>query len=542
MRAMSLVGEVPASGAAAWGRKKAIVFRDRAISYDGLARDVAAMASKLTGIGIEPGQRIAILMENRPEYVVAWFAVPAAGAVLVPLNTFLAPAELRRILEDSGATGLIVSAESLTRVEPALAHLPDLRHILLCDAPAADAAPARIPSRIRLTVPDAAPESRRPEPVRSRPPAGAEEIAVLVYTSGTTGEPKGVMLSHGNLLSNAESCIRAVGVTRKDRVILFLPMFHSFTGMVGILAPLMAGMTIVLCEKLDRAEIRRALRRHRPTIFPGVPSVFTAMAQAKISPLARWLNPVRLYVSGGAPLPLETLQRFEAKFRRPLCEGYGLSEAAPVVALNPPEGPRKPGSVGPPVPGVEVRIVDAEGRDADVDQPGELLVRGPNVMQGYYQRPAENVRVLQDGWLRTGDVARRDGDGYLFIVGRSKDIIISRGMNVYPREIEEVLERHPMVKEAAVIGVPDTSRGEVPFAFVIAHPGGAPGESELRRLCLDSLARYKVPRTIRVVEELPRNAAGKVMKQELRKMAGPLTLQAGIPLGRPAGRARRHGT
>jgi len=514
------LGEVIHRAAARWPRRTLLLFGRLRLSYGAADRRVTTLAARLRALGARPGDRIAIHMENRPEYLLAYFGIPASGAVAVPLNSFLSPPELHAILSDCGARALICSAASLEKLAPALDSLPDLRDLLVVD----DAAPGGLPAGQRcerLTLDsDAAPAD---DPA---PPAQVDSSApaVLIYTSGTTGKPKGVALSHQNLIANAEACIEAVGVSQRDRILVFLPMFHSFTEMVGMLTPVMAGMSIALCGKLDRAEVKRTIMRHRPTILPAVPSVYRAMAQARISPLARWLNPVRLYICGGSPLPLSTLRDFERTWRRPLCEGYGLSEAGPVVSLNPPQGPRKPGSVGRPLPGVAVSVAPVPGGALQQnDEPGELLVRSPAVMSGYWNLAEESRRTVRDGWLHTGDMARVDADGYIFIVGRSKEMLIYRGMNIYPREIEEVLAAVAGVKEAAVIGVPDASRGEVPCAFVELDAGARLSEGDLRHACQKALARYKVPRVIRVLEALPRNAAGKVLKTQLQTAAAQLS-------------------
>ncbi|HZI94001.1 MAG TPA: long-chain-fatty-acid--CoA ligase [Patescibacteria group bacterium] len=541
MKELRSIGEVPVRAAEIWGRRTALIFNNHRFSYDDLRRSVMALAAKLTETGLERGQRVAVLMDNRPEYLIAYFAVPAAGGTLVPLNTFLAQAELHDLFVDCGAAILITADASLRKAAPALRGLRDLREIIVCGEFGADPPPVPLHMNVSgFSISMAPDESRLPNSSPPTHPPGEEDVAVIVYTSGTTGTPKGVMLTHRNLLSNSEACIEAVGVTERDRILLFLPMFHSFTEMVGLLAPMMAGMSMVLCERVDRAEIRKAILRHRPTIVPAVPAVFTAMSQARVGALARWFNPVRLYISGGAPLSLETLQKFEELYRRPLCEGYGLSEASPVVAINPPVGVRKPGSIGLPLPGLRIRLLDTEGRAVEKGGTGELLVRGPNVMKGYFRRPEETARVLADGWLHTGDLVRMDEDGYLFVMGRSKDMLICRGMNVYPREIEDVLEGHPLVKEAAVVGVPDASRGEVPFAFIVGLPGQIIDEAELRRVCLARLARYKLPRVFKVVKELPRNPAGKVMKEALKAEA-LLSLPAERGSGGRADRARQAG-
>jgi long-chain acyl-CoA synthetase len=294
-------------------------------------------------------------------------------------------------------------------------------------------------------------------------------------------------------------------------------MFHSLTQMVCLVTPRLARLPVVLLPGVDRGAILRALRRYRPTIFVAVPAIYAAMAERRPGILTRVLNPVRLYVSGGAPLPADVLERFERGWKRPLCEGYGLSEAAPVVSLNPPGGIRKPGSVGPAVPGVEIKIRTDEGGEAPAGEVGEILVRGANVMLGYFGQPEETAAAIQDGWLWTGDLGRLDEDRYLFIAGRRKEMLIFRGMNIYPREVEEVLAHHPAVAEAAVIGLDDTDKGEEPHAAVALRPGRSAGSVELKRYCQERLARYKVPRSVLLLEALPKGPTGKILKDQVRE-------------------------
>jgi len=296
-------------------------------------------------------------------------------------------------------------------------------------------------------------------------------------------------------------------------------MFHSLTQMVCMIAPRLAALTVILLPGVDRRAIGAAIRRHRPTIFLGVPAIYAAMADRPPRLLSRLLNPVRVYISGASPLPSNVLRRFEHGWRRPLCEGYGLSEAAPVVSLNPVSGERRPGSVGPSIPGVTARIVREDGSGATAGEVGEIAVRGENVMAGYYRRPQETTAALQDGWLRTGDLGRMDAEGYIYIVGRQKEMLIFRGMNIYPREVEEVLLEHPDVAEAAVIGIDDSrGGGEIPHAAVALKRGERASERDLRDHCKQRLARYKVPRSVRVLDAMPRGATGKILKDEVRRM------------------------
>ncbi len=416
------------------------------------------------------------------------------------------------MLEDSGARCLFTTRRRLASLAPHTERLERLQWIVLVEGEEGAAAP--LPSRLRTVA--WADLAARGAAVTLPPAPTGGDLAILTYTSGTTGRMKGVMLTHANLLANARACLEAVHLRDRDRLLLFLPMFHSLTQLVCVIVPTLAMLTVVLLPGVDRAAIRAALRRHRPTIFLAVPAIYAAMAERPPGLLARRLNPVRLYICGGAPLPVDVLQRFEKGWSRPLCEGYGLSEAAPVVSLNPVEGERRPGSVGLPVPGVEVRIALEDGAPASAGEIGEVLVRGPNVMAGYHERPEETAAALRDGWLHTGDLGRLDADGYLYIVGRRKEMLIYRGLNVYPREVEEVLAAHPAVAEAAVVGLADPHRGEVPHAAVALRPGAAATARELRAFCLARLARYKVPRSILILPALPRNPTGKILKDEVK--------------------------
>jgi long-chain acyl-CoA synthetase len=304
--------------------------------------------------------------------------------------------------------------------------------------------------------------------------------------------------------------------------LLLLPMFHSFTEMVCMVTPVFNGGSIVLIEKISAAELRRHVLRYRPTILAAIPDVFASLAAAKPSLLARWLNPFRVYISGGAPLPGEIHRRFVRTWRRPLLEGYGLSEASPVVAVNPLHGVCKVGTVGLPIPDVEVRIVDDQLHTLPTGVPGEIAVRGPSVMLGYYNNPIATGETIRDGWLLTGDIGSMDADGYVTIHDRKKEMLIYRGCNVYPREVEEVLYSHPAVAEAAVVGWSDPVKGDVPIAFVVLREGQRATERELKRYCVERLARYKVPRQVFMERELPKTPTGKILKRELRKRSAEL--------------------
>jgi long-chain acyl-CoA synthetase len=348
-----------------------------------------------------------------------------------------------------------------------------------------------------------------------------EDLAVFIYTSGTTGHPKGAMLTHKSLISNAQDGSQAIEIVSQDKFLLFLPMFHSFTFTVCVLIPILKGSTIVLIGSVRALdEIKKAILFDRITTFIGVPAVYNVIASkptTTATKITKHISAIKFFISGSAPLPAPVIGKIEEKFGSPLIEGYGLSEASPVVAVNPRFGVRKVGSVGPPIPNVQVKIVDAELNELPVGETGELAVKGPNVMKGYYNLPeATEQALVEDGWLLTGDIARLDEDGYIYIVDRKKDMLLVRGINVYPREIEEALYTHPSIAECAVIGVPDESKGEVPKAFIVVREGETLTERDVRAFCKKHLAAYKIPKHFEFRPSLPKSATQKIMKRSLR--------------------------
>jgi long-chain acyl-CoA synthetase len=507
------LAELPRHGLELGDGRVALIHESSKTTFEDLESAERATAAGLIALGIARGERVAILLPNLLEYVHAYFGIPLAGAVTVPINTFLSPTEVAVVLADSRSRCLVTTRRRLATLAPHIESLPHLDTVILVEGEEGQVPP--IPARVRRVawedLPEVATAAALPRP------ASPDDVAVLTYTSGTTGRMKGVVLTHANLMANARSCLAAVKLRKGDRLLLFLPMFHSLTQLVCVIVPRLAALPVILLPGIDRSAIKAAIRKHRPTIFLAVPAIYAAMAEHPPGLLLRTFNPIRLYICGGAPLDMEVMRRFEAGWRRPLCEGYGLSEAAPVVSLNPVDGERRAGSVGVPLPGVTVRIARDGGGEAAPDEVGEIEVRGKNVMAGYHERPEETAAVLKDGWLRTGDLGRVDRDGYIYIAGRRKELLIFRGMNVYPREIEEVLSAHSAVAEAAVVGLPDPKRGDVPHAAVALRAGSSATESDLRTHCRERLARYKVPRSILLMDRLPRNATGKVVKETVRE-------------------------
>jgi len=469
--------------------KTALFWGDSRHSYGHYRDQVLGTARLLLDHGVKPGDRVAVWLKNCPEFVGALFGVLAADAVLVPINNFLKPAEVAYMLQDAGIEWVIAEAGH--------AGLPELQS--LC--PSLRVLPAE-------TLPTEAAEV--PAPAR-----GGDDLAVLIYTSGTTGHPKGAMLSHRNLLENVASCRVFLQLSEEDRLVVLLPMFHSFMLTVGLLLPLLSGASVVAVKGLNSPKhMIGEILQNQGTLLPAMAALFRALSQI---PAGIEFTSLRLCVSGAGPLPLEILHGFNARHPRvPLIEGYGLSEASPVVTVNPPGDP-KPGTIGVPIPGVEVSVQDDQGNRLADGVDGEICVRGGNVMLGYWNAPQKTAETIRNGWLLTGDIGHRRPDGWFVITDRKKDMLKPNGMNVYPREIEEVLYRFPGIREAAVVGEPCERRGERAVAFVSMDEGRVLDEHALNAFLKDNLADYKVPRRAIVLPALPRNATGKILKTALRE-------------------------
>lgn len=496
-----------AASAAAYPSKKALVFGSMKFSYKEVWKESCRAAGAIRQAGAEENERVAILLDNSPEFVFAYFGILMNGSIVVPINHMFKREEVAYILEDSSASVLITSRSYLKIAHEVNTMTENLRRILLVQ-------------EIKETGIDNAFCSKIEEKAQKN---SLDEEALFLYTSGTTGHPKAAVLTHGNLLANVRSSSQCISVKTSDAFICFLPLFHSFAATVCMLMPLHNGAsTVIMKSPRPVRKLIRAMRRNRVTIFVGIPSIFNILKDIKLS---RWVprfilkifNPVRLAISGAAALPAPVFTGFEKKFGLPLLEGYGLTEASPVVSLNPLKGGRKPGSIGLPIPEVQVKIIDEAGNRLETGQEGELCVKGPNVMKCYHGKPQETKITLKDGWLLTGDMAKFDAQGYIYIMGRKKDMVNVRGLNVYPREIEEVLYRRPEIKEAAVIGVPDPHKGEIPKGFVVLKYPGALSEHEIILYLREHLADYKIPRKIEIRTELPKNQSGKILKRALEQ-------------------------
>lgn len=490
-------------------RRVALISENRKIPYRQLYESVNKLANGLKGLGVKKGDRIAVLLLNSPEFVISYFAVLKLGAIVVPLNHMFKTEELKYILEDSEASIIITSSQFAEQAIHLRLRLDKLSHIVAVDKTISGLISMAEIYRVYS-------DSEIREDVKK------DDIAAILYTSGTTGKPKGAILTHNNLLSNASVSAYAIKASFRDNFLCMLPMFHSFACTACVLLPLSIGarITIVESPKPFHNVVRNVLR-HRISIFVAVPSIYNILNDAVMPKIFTWrllkfLNPLRMCISGAAALPKETLTRFEKKFKVPLLEGYGLTEASPVVSINPLRGVRKPGSIGLPLKDVEVAIADEDGKWLGSDEVGELLVRGPNVMKGYLKLFEDTGKTLKNGWLWTGDMAKIDKDGYIYIVDRKKDMVNVRGLNVYPKEIEEVLYQHPKIAEVAIIGVKDEHKGEVPKAFIALKKDEELTERDVISYCRERIASFKVPKYVEFRETLPKSAAGKILKSVLR--------------------------
>src|SRR5215469_11857917 len=474
----------------------AVRMDDLVLTYAELCDAAGRMSTLLAAHGVEPGDRVGIMLPNVPAFPIAFYGALAAGAIVVPMNPLLKSREVGYYLSDSGA-----------------------RVVLAWHTAAAEAAKGATDAgaeAIGIETPDMTGLLDGHAAAQERSARADDDDAVILYTSGTTGRPKGAELTHAGLVRNAELTARTLLKNKPDDVMMgCLPLFHVFGLTCALNATIIGGGTLTLLPRFDPAKALEIIERDRVTIFEGVPTMYAAMLHLPSADAAQTAT-LRVCVSGGASLPVEILRGFEDKFGCIILEGYGLSETSPVASFNHPDKVRKPGSVGTPVEGVELRLVGNDGAAVPAGEVGEIAIRGHNVMKGYWGRPEATAEAIPDGWFRTGDLARVDEDGYYFIVDRKKELIIRGGYNVYPREIEEVLHEHPAVAEAAVIGIPHDSLGEEVGAAVALKPGAAATPEELRAFAKERVAAYKYPRHVWLVTALPKGPTGKILRRAVR--------------------------
>ena len=488
-----------------YGEYVALAFEGR--QYTNLEQDRAAgrLANALRRLGVCPGDRVMVMLPNCPEVTQSYAAILKCGGVIVPVIFLLGDREVAHILADSEARIVITSADMLWKVEAQIGVLPSLRHVLLVDGGG--------DGKTRSLGAEAAQEEESFATVERR----SDDLAVILYTSGTTGVPKGVALSHDNLESNARAAAALHELEREDWAVSVLPLSHSY-GLTVMNAGHILGSRAALLRWFNPEEVLRTIQQFRAVSMSAVPTMLLYLLNF---PDAERFDTgsMRVWGSCAAPLPAEIVEPFERKFGGRILEGYGLTEASPVVSAHRLSGPRKIGSVGQAIPGVEVSIQDDGDRPLPVGEVGEVCVRGRNVMAGYYRNPEETARTVRAGWLHTGDMGHLDEDGFLFIVERKKDLIIRGGFNIYPREVEETLYGHPKIAEAAVVGMKDPLMGEDVLAFVVLRSGEQATEAEIAAFCESRLARFKCPKQVRFLDALPKSPIGKILRKELRTLA-----------------------
>ena len=500
----------------------------RIFSYAEMGRRVGATARVLAGSGVGHGTRVSLLCFNGPDFVWPYFATWTLGAIACPINTGLKAEEIQYLIEHAGSEVLVVDRRLLAEIEPIRSSLPNLRHVLVVDG-TADPASSDLPDWARALGPlTAEAEPRLPD----EPPdgIGLDDPAQIIYTSGTTGKPKGVVLTQRNFLRDAEYIAGWHGLTAADRAMCILPLFHVNGEVVTTVTPLWTGGSVVMPERFTASRHWEWISAHRVTWFSAVPTnlgILVNRPPAEGDPAVFPRSGLRFAICGAAPLPVEVQRSFERRFELLVIEGYGLSETTCYSTFNPhppadvrrygeDDGYRRIGSIGVPV-GNELAIMDEDDRPVGTGESGEICLRGENVMVGYEKRPEETAAALAHGWFHSGDIGHVDADGYVYITDRKKDIIIRGGENIMPREIDEVLYRHPAVRDAATIGAPDSKYGERVVSFVVLREGTDPDPADLVKHCRAHLADFKVPAEIHYLDEIPKGPSGKLLRRELRE-------------------------
>jgi len=493
--------------------KPAVILDEHRLPYTMVDHAADRVAQALRDNGIAPGSAVGLMLPNVPQFPIVYFGILRAGCTAVPMNVLLKGPEVRYYLEDSGARAFFFWGDFAAEAMKGCAELSDVALRVAVAATPGTAPPDGAEDFMNLVA--------AVNPSGDIFPTRPDDTAIILYTSGTTGKPKGALLTHENLLMNAIVGARIAGVNADDVTLATLPFFHSFGASSVMNTAMYAGATLSLLPRFDPVKALQMIERDGITVFAGVPTMYIAFLKAHSE--GEWnVSSIRIAISGGAALPEQVLREFEEKFGAPILEGYGLSETSPSATFNRPDRPRKVGSIGMPVWGVEVKVVDGEGNALGNNENGELCIRGHNVMKGYHDRPDATAETIDaDSWLHTGDIGYRDDDGYYFIVDRKKELVIRGGFNVYPREIEEVLYSHPAVAEAAVFGTPDATMGEEVVAAVSLRSGASATDEELIAYCKERVAAYKYPRRVWVLEALPKGPTGKILKLELKAQLVP---------------------
>jgi len=528
-----------------WPDRTALIFQNLSITYSRLNRLSSLLAANLRKQGLKRGDRVAVMLPNTPQAVIAYWGVLRAGGTVVFTNPLYMETEIVHQFQDSGARFLILLDLLWSKIAPLRDQLP-IEKFFVTSISDGLRFPLGLLYRLKCwregqksSVPVDDPKVL-PWSALQRGIGGytcdkiipEKDLALLQYTGGTTGLAKGCMITHANLQANASQAVAMLpGLSVGHQIFLgVLPFFHIYGLTVCLNLATAKGATQILFPRFVPGDLLKAIQKHRPTAFPGAPSVYISLLQQK-NIAAYDLSSIKYCVSGSAPMPVEWFEQFKKVTGARICEGYGLSEASPVTHINPLDGVAKHGSIGLPVPGTDAKIVDQDlgGPALPPGKMGELVIRGPQVMAGYYNRPDETADVLRNGWLYTGDIAYMDEEGYFFIVDRKKDLIISAGYNIYPREIDEVLHQHPKIQEAVSVGVPCDARGEVVKAYVVVKSGETLAKADVIAFCRKKLAGYKVPRHVEFRESLPKTMVGKVLRRALRAEENERAKACGVP-------------
>ncbi|MBP6995190.1 MAG: long-chain fatty acid--CoA ligase [Phycicoccus sp.] len=497
---MTNLANLLTNASASLGDNAAVRINGQAITYRQLHAMAAQVAGNLRAQGVQPGDRVALIIPNVPAYPVTFWGALLAGATVVPMNPLLKAGEIDYFFTDSGAKVAFVwpdFAEEATKG-------------------AANSGTLIVPVTPTGPVDGALPQG---EPIMAATERDDEDTAVILYTSGTTGRPKGAELTHRNIALNAERSSTVILTMEQDDVLMgCLPLFHVFGLTVGMIAATNVGASLALIPRFDPAAAIATINAEKVSLFLGVPTMYAAILNHPDGATMD-ASSLRTCASGGSAMPLEVMRGFEETFGCVILEGYGLSETSPVASFNLPDRERKPGTIGVAIPGCQMRCVDTEGNEVPVGEVGEIAIRGDNVMKGYWNKPEATAEAIPDGWFRTGDLATMDDEGYFTIVDRKKDMILRGGMNVYPREVEELLYTHPGILEAAVVGIPDDLLGEQVGAAVALRPGATVTPDEIIEWAKERIAAYKYPRQVWIVQELPKGPTGKILRREVHAPA-----------------------
>ncbi len=490
--------------------KTAVISQQTSFSYAQIESFSNQVADFLREKGIGRGNKIGLYCINSPWFVITYFGVLKTGATVVPVNLLFSAEEIQYILSDSESAGIFYFEGFENNVAQIKDTLPGLRFLVAVNKPGIPDATSLAEILKRGKTDFAIPEIDQ-----------NEDLAAILYTSGTTGSPKGAMLTHHNLLFNVNSILQILNVDEKDTFLTVLPMFHAFGATAGTITPLAVGATISAVPKFIPDLVAQIIKETKSTIFLGVPSMYRLFLGLPDKHIPDFSS-LRFCISGGDALPADVMEQFEKKYNKLIYEGDGPTECSPVTAVNPIGGKRKPNSIGKALPGVEMKIVDGDGVEVKLKEVGEIVVRGENVMKGYFKRPEETRESFFGEWFRTGDLGYTDEENYFYIVDRKKDMVIVNGMNVYPRMVENVILKHPAVLEVAVVPEPHILHGEVPRAVIILKPGVKTTKKEIQSFCSKHLGRHEIPRIVEFVPELPKTPTGKVLKRLLRSGRKPL--------------------